>query len=457
MCDIIQVKFGYVDTMKNKFLFLIITFTLIFNTAYASELLTLDKCINIALESNGEVIKAQQKIIAKEKKLFQANSKRLPNVSLTGGFGEAFQDPATAVMNGSPIDFGIAEPLRTSEISLNLIHPLYLGGKLLNSIKVAEKLLEIAEINLKKIKQDIKFKATDAYYSVVKAQRYLDLMKESHENAKIQLDHTKRLRDRGLVKNTDVLRAEIQVLNYKQKEAKAENSLEFVKNNLYNILGGVTAEDFEVPDHDLKYSSDSKNLTDLGAFLSEAYLTRSELKQVEIRKQIYENNISIARSERLPHFSVRGLYGLKNSEYTASSIKYDQKMWNIFVTGSLTLFNGFETQNKIDEIRADLKAIEVEENSLKRMIRMEVRKAFRDINEATDRLESAKRTVELAEENLNEIRLKYDRGISTDIEMTDAEILVTESKVSSLNALVNYRISMARMNRIVGKEIFKRI
>ncbi len=421
------------------------------------EPLTIEESINVALKNNLTIVAAQKKVKAYEGRVGQAFSGFLPSLILQGEYGNVYQSPisTTVVMGGIPqtVSMGIDETSVTQDYMLSLKQPLYAGGSIVNSYNIALKELEIAKEDLRNAELDLIYNVYSAYFGVILAKKSYSLALESLNMAKAHLERVNAMYSVGTAIKADVIRTEIQVANAEERLKETEKKLELAKNSFNNTLGRDLGEEVALSEEE--FNLDEMYAVKYEEFLDEAYKNRPDLISLKKNREIAESGLSLAYSGFYPKFFVVGNYGSKSIDYPQSKIKFDVNSWNALLTGSWNIFDGLNTPNKISEATNNLEMVKSNEENLKKGVAVEIKDATMSLNDALARVKSTNKTVDLATENLKISELRYKEGVGTNIDVIDAQVTLYDAKVNNLKAKHDYELAKAKINKAVGREVFK--
>lgn len=431
-------------------------FSLIVTSSLAQEILNLNKSIRIALEQSPVIHKVKAEIIAAEGAAGQAVAGFLPQLSLSASAGKYYSEPQTMEIDmtgtGSPtaITFGTDEQADTTNYSASLTQPLFTGGKLWSSVAMANKGLAVAKEELRKIAIEVEFNVINAYYSVIKAQKMVELGEESVEMAKNHLNQVNALLKVGMSTRADVLRGEVQAAQAEIGLTKAKQALELAKNNFNNTLG----RDLDDPVSLIQVGAETGmvRIYPYKELLAVAYHKRPDWKQYVLVKKVSEDEVALARSGLWPMISVVGNYDTGSTRY--SSYQTNVKNWTAILSGTWNIFDGTATWNKIKEAEAKLEAQKADEINVKRGIALEVKDANFVVKSSIENLQSTEKAVELATENHNIAEERYKAGVGTNLEEIDAQVALTQAKTDHLQAQHDLLIAKAKLNKIIGKKIY---
>ena len=125
--------------------------------------------------------------------------------------------------------------------------------------------------------------------------------------------------------------------------------------------------------------------------------------------------------------------------------------WSI--TGQLTwnLFEGFFTQHRVKETQALVETARANYDTVELQVRLEVEQAYIAVTEAAERFGATEKAVESAQENLRLAQGRYDAGVGTILELTEAQLSLTNAEADSVRAVTDYRVGLAVLDRVVGR------
>ena len=146
-----------------------------------------------------------------------------------------------------------------------------------------------------------------------------------------------------------------------------------------------------------------------------AYANRPDLKSALSRREAAEESISLARKEYFPVLSGNAKYARVGETYPP-----EQSGWSAGVTFTFPLFSGSLTNHKVREAKENLNILKANEEALRQDILLDVQQAYLNQQEAEERVSVAELTVKQAEENFEIAKGRYEAGVGSPIEETDA-------------------------------------
>lgn len=412
-------------------LFFLATLMLFFKTAKAEEmikkgdLLSLRRCIEIALKKHPAIQAAKDARMAAEGKLGQARSNYYPQIEIGTSYNRMHQRDTFDHYSGT----------------LSIKQNIYDFGRTKTSIDLQKLNLESSEAGIEETRLAVIYDVTRAYYNLIKAKRKRDVALEIVRQFEEHLRQAKGFYDEGIRPRYDVTQAEVNLSNAKLGLIKAENTLRLAIISLNNSMGVPDAPEYDIED-DLNFK---KYEITLDNALSFAFENRPDLKSMVSQRMVTEKLLELARKNYNPV-----LLGLANLGWTGNTFPLERE-WNIGATLTIPIFNGFLTRYQVSEAEANLNTIKANEEALRQKIYMEVHQAYLNLREAEERIPTAELAVRQAIENLEIARGRYEASLGSPVEVTDAETSYANAQASYIEAITDYRIAIATLEKAIGK------
>jgi outer membrane protein TolC len=423
--------------------------------------LSLKDSISFALDKSPAMIAARDNAKAADARVGQAFGAVLPNLSLTGMYGNAGSQPSTFVIPagalgpGTPassMDVGTTETYVQSNYNLVLSQPLYTGGRLSGALDIAKFYMDVSNENLRKAEIDLKYNVINAYYGVLRTKKLYGLAQESLDMADSHRKQVKAMYSAGTATKADILRTEVQVANTELSLKKAANALALSKDAFNNVLGWDLESPVELSVKD--FVLESVQPTPYKECVAMAFDTKPDWNIFQLNKKISDRTVGLMNANYFPSVSLVGTYGNKKVDYPEYPGNSDVNSWAISANGTWTLFDGFTTSSKVKEAEANLNSIKASEESARNAVILEVKDACLNLGSSIDEIASAKKAVDLADENYKISQEKYRSGIGSNLEMIDAQTALVEARTNLYQAQFDYQIDKAKVNQVLGKEIY---
>ncbi len=427
--------------------------------AFITQPLSLADAVNIALQQNPNILRAKRDVEAAQGVVIQTRAVALPRLAVNGNFN-AVQPMDVDVISvnftnfpGAPsgIRFG-SDQNWTSQIRLS--ESIYEGGRILSALRTARLIKEQSALNYQTSVADTVQEVEIAYYDVLLAQEQITVQEASVELLTRELGDTKQRFDAGTVPRFNVLRAEVELANARPRLIRARNSFRIAKNNLANLLGfSVPRETLEDIPLNLSGKLDAQPYRlDLQRAIALALERRTELGSLRKARALRGEEVVGAKALYKPTVEAFAGYDVHNS-LLHSDLSWEDHGWITGVQLNWSLFDGFSTRGRVKEATARYERAGIDLDDTGRRIELEVRTAQSNFIEAQEVLDSQKKVVEEAEEALRLARSRYEAGTGTQLDVLSAQTALTEARTTEIQALHDYSVARARLERAVGMNL----
>lgn len=427
--------------------------------------LTLEKARQLALENNPQVKLAEEAVNKAEAQVLAARGGLLPSVSAFSSYQRAWDpqttvipnflketvlaiNPAAVVPDYLEMAFGLENTLA---YGLSLSQPLFLGGALRNSYRLAGHGSAISKAQLQSARQSVLLNVTNSYYSVLFARAVVDVTRQGLAASQENLDQVQQFRATGKASDFDVLRAEVQVANYKPQVVSAENNARLAESQLLMVLGLEQQTDLAIQGALIYEPCDLLQVT-AAELTAIALRERAEVTMLQQQGQIAQRQLALARAASLPNVMLSTTY-----QYQIQSDDLDfggadaYKSFNSSLSLSVPLFTGWTNRAKIQQARVGIDEARYQEKSLLRSIELEVEAAYFSMKEAEENVSTQSKIIASAQEALRLARLRYSEGASTQLEVMNAEVALNQARMNYQRTLFDYNIAWAQLKKALNQ------
>lgn len=416
--------------------------------AWITRPLSLAEALNITLQQNAAILKAQDDLRATYGLVVQTRAIVIPRLEATGSYVDT--DPKAIENFGS---FPQAHQSWTAD--LRIVQSIYEGGRLGAAIRAARLTKEQALLNYQTVVADALVNTRVAYYDVLLAEQQIVVNEASVNLLSKELEDQQRRYDAGTVPRFNVLRAEVAVANERPALIRARNAYRIAKNNLSNLLGynlpREVWEDIPLQLSD-KLEAQPYQIA-LPVAISQALERRTELNALRKTEELQQENVINARSGYKPSIQAFAGYGWQNARFTQPlTLSHDISGWNVGAQLNWNIFDGFLTRGKVIQAKAQYERAKTDLADSARRVELEVRTAYSSFIEAKEVLDSQQKVQEEAEEALRLARARAEAGTGTQLEVLDAETSLTQARTTQILALHDYAVARARLERATGQE-----
>jgi outer membrane protein TolC len=419
--------------------------------AWLTQPLSLMSALNIALQQNPTILKAQNDLEASHGVVVQTRAVALPQVQATGQYKDT--DP-NAVEGIGPFSV----PHENWNAGVQIVQSIYQGGKLMAAVRAAKVTKQQALAQYQATLADTLLAVRLAYYDILLAAEQITVNEASVNLLQKELDDQQRRYNAGTVPHFNVLRARVSVANARPALIQAQNNYRIAKNNLANLLGYNLPREIwdNIPLNLIDTLDATPYQINLPDALQQALAKRPELVALRKTEELQKLNITDASSGYKPNLQVFAGYNWFNAQFTPPvTLNHDINGWNAGARVSWDIFDGMLTHGKVVQARALYAKSKTSVDEEARNIELEVRTTYSDFLEAQEVLESQKTVQAEAEEALREANARADAGTGTQLDVLDAENSLTQARSTQVQALHDYDAARARFERAIGADMIQ--
>lgn len=395
----------------------------------APQEISLDDSIAAALKNNSAIKMALSDQQKAEWGIREAKAGTLPSVSAGVGGTHGPDSPSSPDGN-------------SYNSSLKLNWTLYSGGRTEGLINQAKLNADSSELNVAKTQQQIKLDATTAYYNVLQTRNMVNVNQEMVNNLTEHLKKVQAQYDVGVVAKSDVLRSEVELVNAQQTLTKAQNSFDLAMSTLNNTMGMPLDTENTLKD-ELAYTQTNITVEDA---ITQAVANRPELQQSQLGIESAQQGVKIADSNGKPTVTFSASEGWSGNDFPG-----DKNNWSMNMMANWNVFDSGLTNAKVKQAKSSLDKAQEQDTQTRNSVELEVRQAYLSMKEAETRIGATQVAVDKATEDLKIAQTKYYAGVGTNLDVIDAQLALTQSKTNYTQALYDYNVNKAKLQKAIGQ------
>ncbi|HSI82821.1 MAG: TolC family protein [Candidatus Methylacidiphilales bacterium] len=412
--------------------------------------LTLQDCINRALELNVDVLKAREEAKKARGFVIQARADSLPSVVAN----TSQEKNAIWTLNNSRSGVNQSDQEYQWTVGLQVNQTIYSGGRVSGNIRIAQLQEDSVLFTLQTTIENTLLQVRKAYNLVLLSRAQIEVSEESIRLLQQEVDNQVRRFNAGTVTRYNVLRAEVSLANEKPNLIRAKNQLRVTLAELAKLLA---------------YDADPRNIEaipftvvgelnvrgrpfDLGESLMAALANRPEIKAQAKLVDVQREQLKVDASNQKPQFGAYGGYDMNGYR-----IQHDTDNisggFTVGVQGQWNIFDGFLTRGRLQSTNASLNQAKLTVDDTRRGVELDVRQAYSRYLEALELIESQKKNVETAEEALRLAVARFDAGAGTQTETLQSQVDLTAARTNELQARYDYNNARADMERATSTAV----
>lgn len=419
-------------------------------------IITLETAWELAAEHNKDLQIAQENVTVADGQVREAWSAALPTLSASGQYQRSFEPSVFYITSIDP-DNG-QETTQALKIGndnaytgiLQVQQPLWVAGKIGLGLKAARLYRKVSQEALKSSGIDLRYYVAQDFFGILLTNALYKVTEESFELSKQHAQQVHSLFEQGLVSEYDVLRADVQVANQEPNLIQVRNQVKLAEIAMKSRLG--IDLDSEVEFQGELIPIDIEPLS-----VDQAY--RSALEHhpgqeiLNLQKQL--NQIQYTAQNRnlyWPNFylSADATWQTQASDYDIGDYSWNRSV-SAYLQVSIPLFDGLKTKAQKQQVRAKGRQLLHQEMQFHDGLRLQLQAILDDIRTAQERLNAQEQTVDQADRAMEIAEVRYQSGISTLLEVMDAQLALQMAKTEYLQAVYDQRIAIFALERALGQ------
>ncbi|MBI5021306.1 MAG: TolC family protein [Ignavibacteriales bacterium] len=440
--------------MFNKIFFFILIFT-VSTTGNAQDKvkLTVEQAIASGLENSKSLHSSLMKVEYADAKSSEVTGMLFPTLKFGGSYTRLSEVP--------PFEIGPFGPIMPQKITvspavldnysmrLTLQQPIFTGLKLFNSSKLAGYSADAASEDYEKDKVDLIYNIQNSYWNVFKAIESKKVIDENVEQIKSHLKDVQNFFAQGIVTKNELLKVEVQLSNIQVMQIDVLNNVRLSMIALNSLIGLPLETYIEIAS---PAEHQPNEYGDLNSLIRKGIENRSDLKAMDMRVKASETGVSIARSGWFPQIFLIGNYNYArpNQRIFPAQDKF-KDTWDVSLSASLDIWNWGATIHQTDQAQAQLAQARDSYAQIKDGITLDITQCYYNFNQSKERISVAHKGVSQAEENYRITNDKFKSGLALNSDLLDAEAAQMQAKWNYIQALVDFNLADARLQKAIGQ------
>lgn len=294
---------------------------------------------------------------------------------------------------------------------------------------------------------DVALETREDYYAVLLAEASVVVRESAVRLATDRVEQVRLFRDVGTRSDFDVLTAEVDLENLRPGLIRARNELELAVNGLKRTIGMPLEEEIVLVD--------TLAFVPVAISLEEAQergrAGRADLEAQSRTVDLSEELVNLERAEAFPTLELSLDLSRRSS---SQDFVPEEREFSQSTTAALFLeipiFDGRRTEGRALQARANQVESQETYRALERDVRLQVQDAWQTVQATTLEVEATRATGERAERAYEIARVRFREGLSTQLELDEAEQTLTEARLNAALALHDHMVAVARLTHAMG-------
>jgi outer membrane protein len=399
----------------------------------------LDQALAIALERNPSLAASRSDVDAAQAGVTQATAAYYPQLKASAGYDRTWSDQEAGASDGGDSPTEITDTFATG---ISLSQYLFDFGKTQAEVDRSRKSLAVVEKQLTTVEKTLVRDVAQAYFEVLKNHELVTVSQENLAMRRQLLDQAKALYEQGMRPRIDVTSAEAELSQAQLSLVTSQFGVQEATIAFERLLGGPPSSGAYTL---AEVAPAPSPTTDLPPLIQKGTVARSEIAALQAQVDAAQAGVLATRRSAYPSLDATGSYA-----YEGEAVPMEDHRWQVGVSLNWSLFTGFRQAGEVAEAKADLKRLRAELRNQKLQVTEEISQAFFQWQTAKASIRSAETALRQAEENLAIARGRYKAGVSDVVELSDAQVLYTESRSALVQAVYERHEALAGLTFAVG-------
>ena len=423
-----------------------------------------------AIQSSPEVVALLQTpqvqaILANNPNLVQLMS----NPSLVQQLAAPLLQQASTAFNGmltnmaSMLDAAgqnIVDAFRTDNRNMTgfafmLTQPLYMGGKIRAYDHITRLAEEAAGVQHTMEEQDLLVSVDEAYWRIVSLQSKKQLAESFLTTVQKMDADVEKIIAEGMATKADGLSVKVKLNEAEVAMIQVNNGLALSRMALAQLCGLPLDTQFTLVDETRDLTNDDIETwvnvnADAAGAVETAMGNRAELRALDIAAQVKREQVKVARSEYMPNLALTAGYLLSNPNVYNGFEKKFGGVWNVGVLLKVPILTWGDRIYKVRQAKAEAALAETRADEVREKITLQVNQNQQKLQEARERLATARRSKDQADENMRIANLGMREGVIPVSNVLQAQTAWLSAHSTLVEAEIDTRLAHLYMLRALG-------
>ena len=283
-----------------------------------------------------------------------------------------------------------------------------------------------------------------AYLTALRANANVEAYQANVALAEAVLKQAENQKSAGTGTGIEVTRAKVQLSNEKQHLLIVQNERTKAHLQLLRVMGLNLGTEIELTD---KLSFEPVDPITLEQAEAEARKNRPDVKAQAEREDAARLNANAVRYERLPSMVAFADYGTTGTNGSIVSLLPTRDYGFAL---RVPIFDGGRRDARRSETASQFRQERVRSNDLHEQIELEVRMSLDSLHSAEEQMKVAEAGLALAQSELTQARRRYDAGVASSLEVTDAQTRLERARDNRIAALYNHNVARVDLGQATG-------
>jgi outer membrane protein TolC len=430
--------------------------------------LSLDQAVSLGLRQSDEIGLAGAQVDVADAQYASARANVLPQLRFNGAYTHVWESA-----RGSAVGAVFNQP-NTYTANTNLSQTLFQGGRLISGMRAANDTRQAAREDEREQRATVAVNVQRAYLQALFTTRIVELQEGNLTLANNRLAQVEQLERAGQAARYDVLRARVERSNLEPLVIQARNDRELALLELKRLLNvaidrplALTSQiDQAAVSTVLAANEDTTSVPDRAAIRSAEFNVAARRLGVSVARADYFPTLSMFFQQGYQAFPPIGFgFPTTRGQLTADACPAGSPAGRLCQNGgffsdrqmglniSFPVFDGFRVRSNVDLANAQARVAELQLQVQRETVALDVARARAELRRARASYAARQQNSAEAQEAFNLASLRFTRGLSTQLEVSDAQLALLTARSTEARATYDVFLASADLARALGRPI----
>jgi outer membrane protein TolC len=430
--------------------------------------LSLEEAVTTGLRIADEIRLSAAQADMADAQVDAARASLVPQLRLNASYARTYESARSNAVSSI-----LSQP-QTYGVNANLSQTLFQGGRLIATARAASSLAQAARLNAEEQRALFTVTLQRAYFGVLLAEKLAQLQETNLQLASARLTQVQQFQSAGRAAQYDVLRAKVERANIEPVVIQARNDRDMAYIELKQLLNVpldrplvlTTTIDPNAAQTLVAAYTDSTTPSERAALRSAELVARSRRLAMTAARADFLPTITVFLQSGFMAFpptgsgipTTRGVVGSQLCPAGSPATRVcNNGGWfedrNMGIQFSWPLFDGFRAKSALQLARAQTRIADLELQQEREQVAVEVARARAELLRAKAVFEGRRETSSEAQEAFRLASLRFSRGLSTQLEVSDAQLALLTAESGEARATFDLYLATAELARTLGQSI----
>lgn len=430
--------------------------------------LSLDQAVALGLRQSDEIGLASAQTDVADAQYASARANILPQLRFNGAYTHVWESA-----RGSAVGAVFNQP-NTYTANTNLSQTLFQGGRLISGMRAANDTRQAAREDEREQRATISVNVQRAYLQALFTTRIVELQEGNLALANNRLAQIEQLERAGQAARYDVLRARVERANLEPLVIQARNDRELALLDLKRLVNvgidrplALTSQiDQAAVSAVLASTEDTTSVPDRAAIRAAEFSLAARRLGVSVARADYFPTLSVFFQQGYQAFPPIGFgFPTTRGQLTAAACPPGSPDGRLCQNGgffsdrqmglniSVPVFDGFRVRSNVDLASAQARVAELQLQVQREAVALDVARARAELRRARASYAARQQNSAEALEAFNLASLRFTRGLSTQLEVSDAQLALLTARSTEARSTYDLFLASADLARALGRPI----